>query len=80
MSELEQLKSELAAFREELKAHQVLLTVILSTMPIDNRVDFMSAVVRINRELYPPEGISLNPLSKYVVTPHSAVHPKPRNQ
>lgn len=79
MSELEQLKTELAAVREELKAHQVMLTVLLSTMPIDNRVEFLSTVGSINRDLYPPDGANLDGLHQYVLVRHPLAKPKPRD-
>lgn len=79
MSELEQLKTELAAVREELKAHQVMLTAILSTMPIDDRVRFISTVGKINRDLYPPDGANLGGLHQYVSVRHPSAKPKPRN-
>jgi len=79
MSDLEQLKTELAAVREELKAHQVLLTVLLSTIPIDNRVEFTATVGRINRDLYPPDGVNLGRLHQYVLVRHPSAKPKPRN-
>lgn len=80
MSELEQLKTELAAVREELKAHQVLLVSLLSTRSIDNPVEFMSIVSNINRDLYPPDGVSLGSLTKYVAVRHSSVHAKQHDQ
>lgn len=80
MSELEQLKTELAAVREELKAHQVLLVSLLSTRSIDNPVEFMSIVSKINRDLYPPDGVSLGSLAKYVAVRHSSVHAKQHDQ
>lgn len=78
MSELEQLKTELAEVREELKAHQVMLTVLLSTMPIDNRSEFLSTVGSINRDLYPPDGANLGRLHQYVLVRHPSAKPKPR--
>ncbi|BDW69458.1 Uncharacterised protein [Escherichia coli] len=67
MSELEQLKDELALLKKELKSHQVILSALVGRMSYEEKSDLSKHVAKAKSELYPGDDFSLGIFNKLLL-------------
>lgn len=67
MSELEQLKDELALLKKELKSHQVILSALVGRMSYEEKSDLSKHVTKAKSGLYPDDDFSLGIFNKLLL-------------